>query len=206
MRPLSILFDGSDSLFRTRQSLAKVAGHALWLPHFTPTSLDHLQFVHHLLQTFCELDICCTITGNYPAYIVGVLTSYYRTSPVIGGLHIGRTPSTFLDNIYRKADTFLIGPFQFHLTEREEYEAFPEVSNYDITFEVVTVSFSITIIAVSTSYGVSTSCSSQSSINLIKYIWEYLCGFAFKMYAIVCVPLDARIVLIISHLRAASDG
>jgi len=40
------------------------------------TILDHLRFVRHLLQTFCELDICCGLTGTYPAYIAGVLTSY----------------------------------------------------------------------------------------------------------------------------------
>jgi len=90
MKHLGIPFYGSNSLFRTYQSLVNVAGHALWLPHFTPTRLDHLQFVHHLLQTFCELDICCTIIGYYPAYIAGVLTSYYRNSPVIEVFHIVR--------------------------------------------------------------------------------------------------------------------
>jgi len=120
MRTLGLPFDGSDSLFRTQQSLVNVAGHALWFLHFTPTRLDHLEFVHHLLQTFCELDICCTITGNYPSNIAGVITSYYRTSPVIGRLNIAGTPSPNLDNIYRKADIFVIGPFQFHLTNWEE--------------------------------------------------------------------------------------
>jgi len=141
-----------------------VAGHAVWFPHFTPKSLDHLDFVHHLLRTYCELDICCAITGTYPAYIAGVLTSYYRTQPVIRTLCIARTLSTILDNVYRKVDTFVIGPFQFHLTEREKYEAFPDVSNYDITFENVTVCFSVPIV------NVSPSCGSKSSINLTNFI------------------------------------
>jgi len=115
MRPLGISFDRSDSLYRTQQSLLNEAGHAIWLPHLTPTRLDHLQFVHHLLQTFCELDMCCTITKNYPAYIAGVLTSYYRTSPVIGRLQIARTYSLILDDIYRTSDTFAIGRFQFRV-------------------------------------------------------------------------------------------
>jgi len=135
MRPLDIPFDGSGSLFRTQQSLVSVAEHVLWLPHFTLTRLHHLRFVHHLLQTFYELDICCALTGIYPAYIAGVLTSYYRIRPVIA-----RIPSTILDIIYRKADTFLIGPFQFCLTEWEEYEGFLDYSTY-ITFEDVTVCF-----------------------------------------------------------------
>jgi len=118
-------------------------GHAVWLPHFTPTRLDHLDFVHHLLQTFCEFDICCAITGTYPAYIAGVLTSYYNSTPYIGGLHMTRTTSTILDNIYRKADTFLIGYFQFRLIELQEYKAFPDFSTYEITFGNVTVAFSL---------------------------------------------------------------
>jgi len=33
-----------------------------------------------------------------------------------------------------------------------------------------------------------------------------MCGFAFKLYAIVCVPLDTPTVLYLHHHRAASDG
>jgi len=146
MRPLGIQFDGSNSLFRTQQSFLNVAGHAFWLPHFTPTRLDHLQLVHHLLQTICELDMCCTITGNYPAYIASVLTSYYPTIPGIGRLHRARTHSSILDDIYRKSETFANGPFQFRLTDREECETLPDYSKYAITFEDVTVCFIIAIV------------------------------------------------------------
>jgi len=156
--------------------------------------------VHRLLQTFCELDICCTITGTCPAYIAGVLTSYYRTSPFIGRLNIAIKPSTIPDSIYRKADTFVIGNFQFHLTNWEEYEAFPDYSNYDITFEDVTVCFSIAVV------DVSTSCGSKSSINFTEFIWYYLCEYGFKMHAIFCVPLDTPTVLHLIHHWAASDG
>ena len=206
MSPLGILFDGSDSLFRTQHSLVKVTEHAVWLSHFTPTKLEHLHFVLHLHQTFCKLDICCAITGNYPAYIVGVITSYYCTKLVIRRLHIARTASTILDNIYRKAVTFVIGTFQFHLTKREEYEAFPDVSKYDITFETVTVCFSIATVNASTSCRVSVFFEFKSSINLTNFIWEYMCGFAFKLYAILCVPLNTPTVLNINHHRAASNG
>jgi len=143
MKPNGISFDGSDSLFQTQQSLLIEMGHAVWLPHFTPARLDHLSFLHRLLQTFCELDVCCTITGNYPAYIAGVLTCYYNIAPCIGGLHIARTSSSILDNFYRKADTFVIEPFQFRIVERQEYEAFPDYSNYEITFEDVTLAFQL---------------------------------------------------------------
>ena len=185
MKPHSILFDGSDSLFRTQQSLVTEMGHAVWLPHFTPTRLEHLQFVHQLLQTFCELDICCKITVSYPAYIAGVLTSYYNVTPCIGGLHIARTSSNILENIYRKADTFVIGSFQFRLVEQQEYEAFTDYSNYEITFGDVTVTSLITIIDVSTSFGIPVSCVSKSNINLSEFIWEYMCPFAVKTYCIV---------------------
>jgi len=48
-----------------------------------------------------------------------------------------------LDNTYRKTDTFVIGPFQFRLFEWQEYEAFHDYSNYEITFEDVTVAFQL---------------------------------------------------------------
>jgi len=85
-------------------------------------SLEHLLFVHRLLQTFCELGICCTITGTYPAYIAVVLTSYYNIALSIGGIHKARTSSSILDNFYRKADTFVIEPFQFRIVEQQENE------------------------------------------------------------------------------------
>jgi len=61
MSPRGKRFDVSDSLFRTYHDLVKHAGHAVWLTEFTPVRLDHLGFVHRLLQTFCELDICCAL-------------------------------------------------------------------------------------------------------------------------------------------------
>jgi len=73
MRPRGRLFDGSDSLFTTQQDLVKRAVHAMWLTEFTPARLD---FVNRLLQTFCELDICCALANAYPAYIAGVLSVY----------------------------------------------------------------------------------------------------------------------------------
>jgi len=159
-----------------------IAENAIWLPHFTPVRINHLRFVNQLLQTFCALDICCALTGNYPAYIAGVLSSYYCTRLVIGGLHIARTDSTILENIYRKVRTFEIGPLEFRLTEWLEYESFPDYSMYDITHEGVMVPFQITIV------DVSAYCGSRSSIDLAEFIWECVCVFPVKMYAIVCVP------------------
>jgi len=43
MKPNGIPFDGSDSLFQTQQSLVSEMGHAVSLPHFTPTRLEYLQ-------------------------------------------------------------------------------------------------------------------------------------------------------------------
>lgn len=146
------------------------------------------------------MDICCTLTGTYPAYIAGALTSYYRTTPAIGALYIARTTSNLLDNIYRKAYTFKIGDFQFRLTEWGEYENFSDESIYAITFQDVTVNFSLTIV------DVSVSCGSKSSINFTEFIWDYICSFTFKMYAIVCVPFDTPTFLYFNHHRATSDG
>jgi len=139
-----------------------------------------------LLKTFCELDICCTITGTYPAYIAGVLTSYYNSTPCRGGLHIARTSSSILDNLYRKADTFLIETFQFRIVELQEYKAFPDFSNYEITFEDVTLTFSVTIIDVSTFNGDPVFCGSRSDINLSECIWEYVSFCCQNIFYSVC--------------------
>jgi len=159
-----------------------------------------------LLQTFCELDICCTITGTYPAYIAGVLASFYNIAPCIGRLHIARTSPSILDNFYRKAETFVIEPFQFRIMERQEYDAFPEFSNYEITFENVTLAFSVRIIDVSTFNGRSEYCGSKSNINFSEFIWEYMCCFAVKLYSIVCVPFNTPTVLYLQHHRSNSEG
>jgi len=206
MKHHGIPFDGSDSLFQTQQSLGTEMGHAVWLQQFTPARIDHLSFVHRLLQTFCELDICCTITGTYPAYIAGVLASFYNTAPCIGGLHIARNSSFILENFYRKAETFVIEPFQFRIMERQEYHAFPDFSTYEITFENVTLAFTVKIIDVETFYGEPVYCGSKSNINFSEFIWEYLCCFALKSYAIVCVPFNTPTVLYLQHHRSNSEG
>jgi len=120
---------------------------------------------------------------------------YYCSNPTIA-----RTTSAIFDNIYRKADIFVIGPFQFHLTNWEEYEALPDYFKYAITFEDVTVFFIIAIVGVSTSFV------SKPSINFTEFIWYSFCEFGFTMYAIVCVPLDTSTVLHLLHHRAASNG
>jgi len=145
--------------------------HAVWLQQLTPARLEHLIFVHRLLQTFCELDICCTTTGTYAAHIAGVLASFYNIAPCIGGLHIARSSSSILENYYRKDETFVIEPFQFRIAERQEYHAFPDFSTYEITFEDVTLAFTVTIIDVETFYVEPVYCGSKSNINFSEFIW-----------------------------------
>jgi len=103
-------------------------------------------------------------TGTYPAYIAGVLSSYYSKRLAVGEFHIARTRSAILDNLYRKLRTFEIGPFEFRLTAWLEYESFPDYSIYEITYECVPVAFHITIV------DVSVYCGSRSSINLADFI------------------------------------
>jgi len=73
--------------------------------------------------------------------------------------------------------------------ERQEYHAFPDFSIYEITFEIVTLAFTVTIIDVETFYGEPVYCGSKSNINFSEFICEYLCYFALKSYSIVCVLL-----------------
>ena len=141
MRRNGKLFDGSNSVFETQQLLLNwnIAGNALWLTHFTPTRLDHLRFVNLLLKTFCALDICCAFVRTYPAYIPGVLGSYYNETLRVCQLCIPKTDSPILD-INRKLHTFEIGPFTFRITAEGEYAGFPDYSIYEITHETSTIS------------------------------------------------------------------
>jgi len=86
MRPQGVPFDVSNSLFETQHCLVKgnIVGNVIWLPHFTPVSLGNLRFVNQLLHTFCAPDMCCALTATYPAFIAGVLSSYYRKRLVVG--------------------------------------------------------------------------------------------------------------------------
>ena len=145
--------------------LDEEVGNALWLSHFTPVRLDNLHFVNRLLETFCALDICCAITGTYPAYIAGVLNSYFRTRPAVGGLQIARTNTPILGTIYSKRHTFDIVAFEFRLTEWLEYENIPDYSIYDITHEGMTVTDHFTTV------DVPVHCGSHSNINLAEFIW-----------------------------------
>jgi len=177
-----------------------VASNTLWLPHFTPVRPHHLRFVTQLLKTFCSLDICCACVGTYPSYITGVLSTYYFDTLRISQLCIARSDSPILDKIYRKFPTIEFGPFQFRMGEAEEYASLPDYSLYYITYEGVTVPFFISIV------DASVRCGSQSSINLVDFMWTNTCVFAFKMYAIVCVPLSTPTVFNLRHHRAASEG
>jgi len=123
-------FDGSDSLFRTQQDLMKRAGHTMCLTEFTPARLDHLSFVNRLLQTFCELDICCALVNVYPAYIAGALSVYSTGGNVVSLLYIARTDSTILDNIY-KLPSFQIGPLTF---TRTALELFANYRDYSVCY------------------------------------------------------------------------
>jgi len=130
--------------------------------------------VNQLLQTFCALDICRALTGTYPAYIADVLSSYYHTRLVLGGLHIARTDSTILDNIYRKVHSFEIGPFMFRLIEWLEYESFSDYSIYDITHEGMTFPFEITVVDVSAEHCITNIFMQWSRILFPKISWYRL--------------------------------
>ena len=76
----------------------------------------------------------------------------------------------------------------------------PHYSVYEITHARVTVPFRFTVI------DVSVPCGSKSNINLAEFKWENASIFAFKMYGIICFPLDTPTVLYLHHHGAASGG
>lgn len=162
MRPNGKRFDGLNSLFENQQLLLKenIVGNALSLTYFTPVNFDHVLFANILLKTFCALDIRCAFTTTKPAYITGVLSSYYNQALRVSQVCIAKTDPAFLDRLFKKWPAFEIGPFQFRLSTEQEYVNFPDYADYDITHEGVTLPFHITFV------DVSVHCGSQSSINL----------------------------------------
>ena len=58
--------------------------------------------------------------------------------------------------------------------ERQEYDAFPDFSTYEITFEYVTLAFTVTIIDVETFYGETVYYGSTSNINFSEF-WGNIC-------------------------------
>jgi len=182
MRPGGKHFDGSDSLLGTQQDLVNRAGHAVWLTEFTPARVDYLGFVNRLLQTFCELDICCALVIAYPACIAGVL-SVFSTGGNVVMWYIPSTDSPILDNIYNKLPSFQIGPFTFALTALEQFENYRDYSLFAITQGEETVQFLLGVVD-------SVTCGAKSSINFLDFLWDTSVMFAFQMYGIVCVPLD----------------
>jgi len=133
MRLRGILFDGSDRLFRTQQNLVKRAAHAMWLTEFTPARLDYLGLVNRLLQTFCELDICCALVNTYPTYIAGYSSLFSTGGGNVSLLYLARVDSPILDIIYNKVPSFEIGYLTFTITESKRYEEFQDYSVFAIT-------------------------------------------------------------------------
>ena len=132
MRPGGRIFDGSDSMYRTQQAVVKRAGHAVWLNEFSPARLEHLGFVNRLMQTLCELDICCAIVNAYPAFIAGVTSVYSLGGNVISLLNIARTECPTLDNFNGKVPSFQVGPFTFSLTVLDQYANYSEYRDYSL--------------------------------------------------------------------------
>jgi len=109
------------------------AGHAVWFTGFTPARLDYLAFVNRLLQTLCELDICCALVNTYPAYIVVVLSVFSTGGIRLSLLNIARTDSPIIDNIYNIVPSFQVGPFTFALSDSDENEINPDYNVYALT-------------------------------------------------------------------------
>jgi len=160
--------------------LKNVAGNAIWLTEFKPINQEHVNFVELILQTLCTLGTCCAISGTYPAYIAGMLSSYFAV------ICIAKTNSTILDPLLRRSQKFTIGPFEFRLREEQ-------VNTPDYTYEDISVPFQI--VAIDTLI----ECERHSSLNFVEFIWNNLGIFRFKMYAIVAFPFDKPRLLYIHH-------
>ena len=69
-------FDGARRYFDTDMSLLPVAGHGALFAEFKPQRFMGFVFMFELLKQFFKFDICCHVTGSYPAYLEGTLPSF----------------------------------------------------------------------------------------------------------------------------------
>jgi len=128
MKPQGKEFDGSSSLFETHRNLQPFAGNSIWLTQFHPKKQEHLNFMRLLLCTLCKLNICCAISGTYPAYVAGMLSSYFAVT-----LCVAKNNSVIIDPLSEMAQNFMIGPFEFQLHENQVNA--PDYKVYNITYE-----------------------------------------------------------------------
>ena len=131
-------------------------------------------------------------------YIAGRFLSYYNVKHILGHFCVAETNSALLDSLFKKHHAFEIGPFEFQIFVEREYVNFPDYSVYEITHEGVTIPFQITFDDASVNYR------PQSCIYLAEFIWENICIFTFRMYAMLRIPLDAPTVLYLHHHRTVS--
>ena len=62
----------------------------------------------------CKLYICCAISGTYPAYVAGMLSSYFALT-----LCVAKHSSVIINPLCEMAQNFTIGPFEFRLHENQ---------------------------------------------------------------------------------------
>ena len=113
MKPQGKEYDGSSSLFEIHQDLHPYAVNSIWLTQFQPKKQEHLNFVRLLLCTLCKLDICCAISGTYPAYVAGMFSSYFAVTLCVV------KHNSVINPLSEMAHNFMIGPFQFQLHENQ---------------------------------------------------------------------------------------
>ena len=162
-------FDGSTILFRTQRALYNSIGHAIWLGQFTYVRHDYPLFVQALLQAFCSLGICCAITGQYPAYIAGMLSRHTMEEEFcVCHLYFAKSTSANWGPFLRKAHEFKIGSFDFRFKQYRDYEHFPDYSTYKISYEGETLTFQLVLV------DGTLDCGPRSLINFAEFVREKL--------------------------------
>ena len=165
MRPLGMVFDGSNSLFETERVICNSIGQGIWLGQFAPVRRDHLHLVQAILQAICSIDISCAFTGLYPAYIARMLDRHCMEDDVcIYHLYIAKSTSTILRPLLQKVTEFTIGSFDFRFRSRWAFERYADFSAYGISYEGVTLTFHLVL--VDTTLG----CVPRACINLVDFI------------------------------------
>jgi hypothetical protein len=71
MKLLGVDFDGSCTLHTAHHHVQSVAGTATWLSDYVPIRYETRHIIERLLSEFFDFDICCRISGPFPAYAAG---------------------------------------------------------------------------------------------------------------------------------------
>jgi hypothetical protein len=183
-------------MMETYRRVRSTCGNAAWITEFTLIKYAQKKCFIPLLQEFFWHGICCAVMGTFPAYLVGIFSSFDRVV-----LAVTETTSSFLDEILQRNRTpnssFWFGEFKFILETAG-------VSFIDYKFVLNRSKFFILVHLFD-----SENCRRGSNLNFVHYIWENYTILPCRKYWMVILEtkfLKHARIHYLKHYKAGSDG